>query len=340
MKTYFHFILPIALIILILGQSCSKEELVDRLVVTIDKSIVPANGFDEVCITVKNQNGEDFTSRCMIYVNDKSIKGNLLITDKPGTYEIRALKGNSVSDTAFVEATNPGPSSFTHKILCEDYTGAWCGHCPRVGIQLDNYVSNLNPNCIFIGIHNGDPFRYTYESQLRSKFDVQGFPTVIVNRNYVWNESDAILTSETNKRAILGLALETSIEGNNILVKAKVKSDITTTLPMKLVVVLVESNLIYPQTNYDYYGLPNPVNDYNHKNVLRKAATDIFGDDIPTTAIVEDTEWSKDFTFNTSGYAIDNCKVIAFVAYSPGNVSRVGVLNVQQIKAGENKAYD
>ena len=109
---------------------------------------------------------------------------------------------------------------------------------------------------------------------------------------------------------------------------------------MKLVVMLVESNLISEQRNYVFGNLPDPITDYNHNNVLRAAATNVFGDDIPTTAIVKDSEWSKDLAFITTGYVVSNCRVIAFVVYGDQVTGRKGVLNVQQVAAGENKAYD
>lgn len=326
---------------MLIAVSCSTETTVpEKLLITTDKSTFIADGFDEIRISVKTEDGEECTSLSKIFINDRQIAGSVFNTLIAKDYEVRAQKGDGISDTAFVVATDPGPATFSRKVLCEDYTGAWCGYCPRVGIHLDDYVKNNNPECIVVAIHNGDDYAYVYESQMRSSFNVTGFPTVIVNRDFSWKESDTELDRESAKRAALGLALETAMEGTTIKVKVKVKSDVTTAIPMKLVVMLVESDLILPQANYGYGNMQNPITDYNHKNVLRMAATNIFGDDIPTTAIVKNNEWTKDFTFNAAVYKIANCKVVAFVMYGENEESRSGVLNVQEVKAGESQLYD
>jgi len=336
-----QFSVAIILISVLVG-SCSTEEIIipEKLFISTDKSSITADGFDEVTIHVKNQDGTDCTSLCRIYINNRIHYTEVFVTERPGNYDIRATKGTSFSDTASVDATDPGPSSFTRKILCEDYTGNWCGHCPRVGIQLEDYVSQKNPDCIVIGIHNGDSYSYLYEAQMRTRYNVGGFPTVIVNRNFKWDENNYSLDKEAEKRAVLGLALETSIEGALINVKAKVKSDVTTSIPMKLVVMLVEDNLVSSQRNYGYWSLPDPINNYNNRNVLRMAATDIFGDDLPANALTKDIVWAKDFTFNAPGCNFANCKIIAFVFYSPGDPDRVGILNVQEVVAGQNRSFD
>lgn len=321
--------------------SCNPGETEpEKIFVTTDKSEISANGFDDVTITVSNEDGEDVTSGCDIFINDAFVYNNTFITSTPGSYSIRAEREGSISDTAIVVATDPGPASFTQKILAEDYTGAWCGYCPRVGSHLETYIHEKSANCIVVAVHNGDPMEYAYEAQMRSRYGISGFPTAIINRDFAWSESDTELDVALTRRPVLGLALETSLSGSIVSIKVKVKSDITTTTQMKLVVMLVEDKLIGSQRNYGYLGLPDPIENYEHNHVLRVAATDIFGDNIPTTAIVKDTEWTKDFTINAGSYNTANCRIVAFVVYGTDSTNRKGVLNVQEVRVGENKAYD
>jgi len=126
-----------------------------------------------------------------------------------------------------------------------------------------------------------------------------------------------------------------------------VKFDITTSESLNIVVVLVEDSLIYPQSNfYDsqpnslFYNLGDPIQNYRHNNVMRVAATDIFGDVIPANAVKKNTTWEKTYTLNASGYQLANCKVVAFVQYTQNNVIRWGVLNAQVVKAGSSIDFD
>jgi hypothetical protein len=176
---------------------------------------------------------------------------------------------------------------------------------------------------------------------LASAFSVTSFPTVIVNRDAKWNETSTELNTQLSKRAPVGVGLETTVNGSTVTVKAKVKFDITTDLPLKLIVMLVEDNLVASQVNYyaPTYG-PDPITNYNHKNTLRSAGTDIFGDDIPVAQQVSGTTWEKNLTINAAGYNISNCKIIATVVYGTNGLGRRGSLNTQDVTAGQTKNFD
>ncbi len=333
-------------------QSCSKggssgggtTPPVNLLTVSLSKNTIRADNFDKVVVTVRDENSNDITGTSTIKVNGTSYLSNELYMSTPGTYTISAVNGTKTAANVTLTAQDPGPSPFTQKILVEDYTGTWCGYCPRVGVQLTGYIPT-HPNCIVIGVHgpsgSSDPFNYLYVTSLTSSFNVTGWPTGIVNRDFAWNEQNSVLDQQAVKRAPVGLAFETSIAGNIINVKTKVKFDVTTQLGMKLVVALVEDGLVYPQTNYyaPTYG-GNPITAYTHNHVLRAAATDIFGDAIPIGQETIGNTWESNLSFNASGYTISNCKIVAFVLYDVNGLGRKGALNVQEVTAGQNKTFD
>jgi hypothetical protein len=175
---------------------------------------------------------------------------------------------------------------------------------------------------------------------MRQQFGVTGFPTVTVNRDTKWNETNAAFNTELTKWAPLGLAIESVNNNGTITGKAKVKYQVSTSIPFKIVVLLIESNIVLSQTNYGYHNLPNPISNYLHKNVLRKASTDIFGDAIPTNVQVKDAIYEKDFTFSTAGYVAANLKIVAFVEYNTNTLGRKGVVNVQAATVGQVKNFD
>jgi len=119
-----------------------------------------------------------------------------------------------------------------------------------------------------------------------------------------------------------------------------VKFDVTTSTSLKLVVFLVEDGLVYSQVNYGYYGLPNPIPNYVHDGVIRAAATDIFGDEIPVNQQTKGNTWERTLSFNATGYNTAKCRVVAFVVFGSTTTNRKGALNVQSVAAGQNKAFD
>ena len=345
-------------VLVFIAESCSKGDSASTppdvvnppngtnptLVVNLSQSQVSADGFDETAVTVRDANNADITSSSTIIINSAAISGNKFYTTVAGSYQVRATRGTETSSAVTLTAANPGPSPFTQKVLAESFSGTWCGICPGTIIPLENYT-NTHPNVISVGVHgpsgSGDPFQYVFDPQLRTAYSVTGVPTVLLNRDSKWaNNSTTILDNLAQRRAPLGIGFETSITGNTITVKAKVKFDVTTSLPLKIVVLLAEDNLKYNQANYGHFGLPNPIVNFNHRNVLRSAATDIFGDAIPSGQQIKGSTWEKNYTFNAGSYVQANCKIIAFVLYGDNAENRKGVLNIQTVSAGQNKDFD
>jgi len=314
-----------------------------RLTVTFSSPQIAADGFDETTITVKDQSDVDVTATTALFVNNVAIASNKFFTGTVGTYQVKATKGTVESPVVTIAAVSPGPAVFTQKILAEFFTGTWCGICPGTRIPFNDYT-NTHPNCIGVGVHgpngSGDPYTYLFDAQLRSALAVGGVPTVVLNRDTKWNNSTASLDALAAARAPLGISLETTVSGSTITVKAKVKFDVSTSIPLKLVVMLVEDNLVFNQSNYGHFGLPNPIVGYNHRNVLRRAATDIFGDGIPVAQQVKGTTWEKTVTVSASGYNISNCKIIGVVLFDTNTQSRKGTLNAQIVNAGQIKNFD
>lgn len=342
MKKMYLFLLVVVASCFCLIESCSKAvsgdtSSNDSITVTLNKSQIAADGFEEVVITVKDARNYDITSSSTIVINNQNFHGNVFYTATPGTYIIKAFRGTIVSSEVNLIATTPGPSSFTQKLLAEDYTGTWCGDCPRVGIQLENYTPS-HPNCIVVCVHNNDPIQF-YSGTITGEF-IQGYPSVAVNRRFRWNENNIQLDSEIIRRAPLELAFESTVNGSIINIKTKIKFDVTTSAPLKLVVMLVENHLIYSQVNFGYYGLPNPIPNYVHNNVLRAVATDLYGDPIPSSQQVKGNIWINNFSFNATPYNISNCRIVAFVIFGTNLPDRKGVLNVQSVAAGQNKDFD
>ncbi len=338
----------------------------DSLYIFLSTSSIENNGFDYVNITVKDQSGNDMTSSCTLLLNNSQAITSSFVPASAGTFSISAITQscNIPSQQKTVTVTAAGASPFTQKILCEDFTGAWCGYCPRVAYALEQYKST-HPNCISLAVHGGggtDPYKFQYYSSFMNKYGATGFPTVLLNRKkqpdytYGWSEDPADLDNALQAWAPLGLGITSTVNGNTVSGTAKVKFNVTTSRALKIVVALVENGLVYPQTNYysaQYgatpylYGGVSPINNFVHNNVLRRTATDLYGDAIPTSDAVKNNVWEFPFTMSLSGNTVGgtynavaaNCAIIAFVV-DGATGSPKGILNVQYANVGDVKDFD
>lgn len=153
------------------------------LKVTLDKSEIFSDNWETVTVTVTDQNNNDVTSSSAIYLGNVAMSGNTFFTNTPGSYQIKATRSGVTSPEVTITVKDAGPSPFSQKIIVEDYTGTWCGHCPRVGIKLDDYVVNGHPNCLVIANHgpNMDPYTFSNHAALANVFNTQAlYPTVSV----------------------------------------------------------------------------------------------------------------------------------------------------------------
>ena len=310
---------------------------------SINKTSIAADGWETVTFTAKGQGNADITSSCQFFVGNVQLSGNTWWTATPGTYSIKAVRSGVESQIISLNVTDPGPSPFSQKVVVEDLTGTWCGHCPRVGMPLESYA-NTHPNAVVIANHgpSNDPYTFSNHAIIANFFQLTGYPSAYVNRDIKWNENTSQLDNAAQKRAPLGISLQTTVNGNTISGTAKVKYDVNTSVSLKLVLYLVEDGKVYPQVNYGYFSLPDPITNYIHNNILRKTITDLYGDILTTADHVKGSTENFNFTVDATGYNISKCKIVGFVVHGNNNQGRKPntVVNAQSVVAGETKNFD
>jgi hypothetical protein len=321
----------------IIFSSCSKNTdtvtaKTTSLILSVDKTSISADGFDISTISVKDQTGADVSATCLIISNGIVYAGNKFVIEygSHGTYEVYATKNNINSNKVIITATNPGPSKYSTKVLVEDCTGAWCGWCPRLAYKFENFMANNSIN---------------------------SFPSGIVNRVRTFNDNGNIssladstdLGTYLRTRMVTGLAINTTISGNTLNVTTKVGFDGNISQNLKLVLMLVQDNMVLAQVNYynannsypgnPYFNSGSTIANFVHKNVLRSTPTGIFGTDISGVSQIKGGEYTANHAINITGLPISNLKVVAAVVFADGQ-SKTGILNTQWVAAGQNKAYD
>lgn len=219
----------------------------------------------------------------------------------------------------------PISGQFQRNVLMEDYTGTWCGYCPRMAYGIQK-VEEQGIRAVPVALHGGsntEPF--LYNGTLPTS--ISGYPTGRLNRLSDW---DYFSTSDINRvkklngnNCPIGLAMNSTITGNavNLDVKVKFKSDYT---GLKLVVYVVEDGLIYNQANYtSYYGGVSVISGFRHDNVLRACYTDIRGEAL--TGTTDGATITKNFSVNVPSNVqnVANMRFVAFVIDSSGRAINV-----------------
>ena len=223
---------------------------------------------------------EDKTNESQFIVNNATISGNNYLANAVEEITVKATYTSHTSNELSIQISDVAtPSTFTKKAVIEDYTGTWCGWCPRVSYAI-SLVEEETDKVFSVGVHlaNGDPMENASSIALRTAFDVNSFPTAFVNRDAEWaypqpnNVSQA--TSVAEGTTNLGLAIGSILDGNtmNLIVSTGFAENVSGT---KLVIFILEDEITYNQVNYtSYYNGANPIVGFKHNHVLRYSVTE------------------------------------------------------------------
>lgn len=275
--------------------------------------------------TVIGNDGIEYTTDSSITMADGTIlTGNTYDTTTEGTFTFTATYNSLVSNETQIDVL-PSPASFQKNVLIEDYTGTWCGYCPRVsyGIEL---VKAETDKAVVVAIHRQDEYNFNAQA-LESLIGLTGYPTAMLNRTISWGypEPNNIgqVINLTNGSSDLGLSINPTITDNTMNIQIEVKFGIDYSLAeLALVVYVLEDDLFSDQDNYtEYYGGASVLTDFEHDHVLRASLTDLLGDPIPQSSMTADNIFTQTITTNIPSNVTnsDNLSIVAIVVNSSGN---------------------
>ncbi|SMC84338.1 Omp28-related outer membrane protein [Moheibacter sediminis] len=295
--------------------------------------------------TVENSQNEDITSSSTIYVNDTPIIGNEFSPTEPGTYEVYAQKDNSTSNTISLAVSEK--NKFTHKVMVEDFTGTWCGYCPRV---MDAFVklSEITNKVVPIGVHSGDSFQIPEYAQLENLVpNFGGYPTAFINRSAVWsineNENLEEVTSKINANSTIGISISSQLDENNGTVSVRFAFGANYNQSLKYGIYILENGLVENQVNYytgsnGLFGGTNPLVNFVHNHTLRGYATpNIAGKALPSGQSMYGNiiELPNLATSNYTSLDVNKLEIVVFIMDANGKV-----LNVQVAPANTVKGFE
>ncbi|RZL34632.1 MAG: Omp28-related outer membrane protein, partial [Pedobacter sp.] len=291
-----------------------------------------------VTFVVKTNTDADVTSSATISVGNNVVSNATFTSSTVGTYTVTAnYSGKSATTIVnFIE----GPSiSFAKRVLIEDYTGTWCGYCPRVSFGIEQ-VKAQTEYAVPVAIHRGnDPYNFSGAGVLENLIGLQGYPTAMLNRLTEWkypepNNVNQVVALTQGTLPKLGLAMTANVSGGNVslTVKTKFGKDIT---GAKLVVYALENGLIYNQVNYtSYFGGGATIAGFTHDHVVRAVFTNILGDEIPSSESVYENVYTKTFSVPVPSN-VANVSNMEFVAFVVGSDKKA--INVRKAVSGDNQ---
>lgn len=233
----------------------------------------------------------------------------------------------------------PIAGKFTKNVLIEDFTGTWCGYCPRVAYGIEKVIEQ-NITAVPVAIHRGnDPYNFAEGSILESQINLTGYPTAMINRTLEWAYPEPNNTiqvkNQTGPNADLGIAMNSTVANGTINLDVKVKFDANMT-GLKLVVYALENNLIYNQTNYtSYYGGVSTIQNFEHDHVLKASLTNILGEAITSNTNDGDI-YTRNFTVNVPSN-VSNASNLSFVAFVIGADNKA--INVREALPNVNQTF-
>ena len=287
-----------------------------------------------------NGTTQDKTSESEFFIDNVLISGNEYTSSQEGAVVAKAVFDSMSSSDISVAVVDPSnlPASFSKKAVVEDFTGTWCGYCPRVSYAA-SLVEEQTDKVFVVGVHNGDQMANSFGGALEDEYNITGFPTAYIDRANTWTYPEPSNIDQALNSAVgtadVGLAIESSLTGSILDFKVY-QGFLENITGVKLVVFVLEDGILANQSNYtSYYGGASTIVDFEHNGVLRYSATDVMGD--PTTSTLGIHE--KTFSVDLSSYDVlvpENTGILAMLVTQTGRV----LLNAQYVAANENKPFD
>lgn len=201
--------------------------------------------------------------------------------------------------------------NFYHRSLIMRFTADWCGYCPIMAENIEEFQKRYPDKLEAISVHgNGSSLMFDEYPALDSNFDITGYPTGVLDMRrdvYSWQSmEEAINETEKNYPTQTGIGYYSELNKNNLSLDLHVYAKEADNY--KVTVILVENNIIGYQSNYE----TGAKNDYVHTGVARMAVTDILGDDCTTTKKNEVVKKHYDVTI-PNDYKTGNMRIVVYV---------------------------
>ena len=177
-------------------------------------------------------------------------------------FEVNGAADGYPSDNAVNTKLLSLAESYPRKVVMEEFTGTWCGWCPRGMAGIECLQRDFSDDFIAIAVHGGDTFEpETYTPILNS---VSGFPSALINRvveaDPYYGLTEANYGIKDLVEAVNALPTEAQIGLSSKLSADKTEVEVTSYSKFNIAIpdasaymlsyVLLEDKLVGSQTNY------------------------------------------------------------------------------------------
>lgn len=345
------------------SENPSQEEVipVGELRLSADKSTLKADGSDKVTFRVlfgtEEGNKDVSTAKTMYLIRtldgveeQMAASANAFSTTKAGNYTFKAryyYNGEKFSNEVQITATPAESTGVTYykKLYGMQFTSVGCQNCPTLSTALKQ-IQEEQPDRMTVGSYHmdfgsySDPMSHPITQTYLNNFGVSGLPRFFIDLR---KDTESMASKSSIERtmqrvleespAICGVAIESSLSGQSLTVRAKFTSTLSTAYRYEI--ILVEDNI-------EEFQLGTTGTSYTHNNVVRYVASgNTYGSRLnagqPLEAGVEFTQ-ENTITLDTNWKA-ENMRVIVLANTSSDGGSTWTTTNCNECKLGESVDY-
>lgn len=263
-------------------------------------------------------------------------------------------------ENAFGSRLMTTPSTFTQKLLIEMFSTVGCGTSPDMEQKCRAQIANHSNRVYGYVAHNSDAMDMGMYDYLDSVYNVTAYSSGMLNRTpyggrlvmakQYWK---TYVNTALAKTAKCGVQITTAVNGVTASITVDAGFNTAMAGTYKLTTILCEDSVIgtgsgYNQANYYnniagslWYGLGNPMINYQHDYVSRKVLSGSkIGDPISSSYIKPGGFFTKTYTVNISNWNKQQLYVIAFINKTGSTSTTHEIMNVQSVKLGSSKNFD
>lgn len=290
-----------------------------------DKTEITNGEGQEVVFTVL-LDGKDITQHASIINQQthKPLTKKKFSSEEAGQFRFMAYYDELESEE--VTITVKQQQLFSKNILLMQYTGTGCPACPALTVKLkemlEYYPEIMIPMAVHVSIPIFDPYEVSLVAgALRKKLGIDEAPSVRID----FSLDIEVLNESPDTPSPVGIALNSTLEGRRLTLKAMVKSVKHFDGECKIAVVICENGIHGKQVGQSE-------EDYVHNWVVRKYLTDVLGDKMGEGLPSPEKDFENTYTYDIpEGMVPENMYAVVYVL-NPKDVS----LNSRKIEFGKS----
>lgn len=228
----------------------------------------------------------------------------------------------------------------TRKVLVEEFTGMWCGDCPKGKSAVEHLESRFGSSVICIGMHNADVLSNAYSDSIVNQCNVTEFPLGFIDRTSFFSREgvfqeladtddwDELVKEQLNVSSPISISIHPiySVDNRKLSVSVDTRFLKAATGHFRLNCLLMEDSIATDgkQANYfdkdpdsPWFGQGNPIRSYEQRNVARvNLAGNNWGDaDVIPAEVPENGEYIKNYSYLLPlSWNASHIRVVAFVS--------------------------